>query len=129
IDVAIGVGNNEIEDVGLVLRKGQSYGIARGTAGISITTAGGGVVATPYRTIASTSGTPSAIGTNFRFEVSAEFEPWSLLDRVEALENADGAPLSLPDAFHLHLALGESHVAGRSAVLSPADLPAGAGYV
>lgn len=130
LTVEVGLNQFTFDDIGLIIMDGEELGFDKGTAGIALTTDGSNP--TPYRSVNSTSGTPSAGGASVRFEIIATLSPDSLPDRVSRVEEAQAASdTSLLDThtYHAIWMLGESHVAGRGATLSDAVIPSGGGYV
>jgi len=128
VSLAVSIGLNEFTDVGLRVDQGERVGLFRGTGNIALTTDSENP--TPYRSIGSTTGTPSSIVSTMRFEFTAVLEPNSLDDRISRLEGGD-ADANLLDTYTFHALwlLGESHCAGRAVDLSPAVIPNGKGYV
>ena len=127
LSLTVSLGLNEFTDVGLIVKEGERFALQKGTADIGLNSDAANP--TRYRSINSTSGTPSAINSTLRFEFTAILEPENLKTRIERLEaGGDDAGLLDTHTFHAFWLLGESHVAGRATELSGAVIPSGKGY-
>lgn len=96
--------------VRLVLRRGGRLGIRARTGNFSLTSPT--AQPTPFRSISGTSGALGDLNSSIRFELIAEFVPYTLTERIERLEAGDYD--NPTEAFHAVWMLGESHVAGRA---------------
>lgn len=106
-----------------LLRQGERWGVRALTGNFSIASMPSDP--TPFYSLSSPSGTPSALNVGIRFEVVAEFVPHTALERIGNLEAAPYP--NDTNALHLVWLLGESHVAGRALAFS-SDIPTGRGH-
>lgn len=117
------------DGLNFTLEAGEYLGIQNGTASYALTS---GVTGHPFYTGPSdgASFVDSATTNSIRFEIGFDFEPVSLTQRVRVLEESmeGGVGATAPASFIVVWGLGESHMAGRSTVLSPYELDAGYGY-
>lgn len=110
-------------DTRLIVYKGERFGIKALTGNYALTSPTS--APTPFRSINSTSGALGTLNTDIRFEMIAEFERYTLTERLENQEN--NRYENDTTGIHVVWIIGESHAAGR-AVDFDSNIEIGRGY-